>query len=69
MITSVIKIESVRLFSPNCCLFCLLFISDADSRMNTPSETSKPVKMESGDGETGTDYIAFESDFLITVII
>ncbi|XP_058040854.1 POU domain, class 2, transcription factor 1 isoform X1 [Ahaetulla prasina] len=26
----------------------------ADSRMNTPSETSKPVKMESGDGETGT---------------
>ncbi|XP_070606286.1 POU domain, class 2, transcription factor 1 isoform X3 [Erythrolamprus reginae] len=25
-----------------------------DSRMNTPSETSKPVKMESGDGETGT---------------
>ncbi|XP_078245943.1 POU domain, class 2, transcription factor 1 isoform X3 [Pogona vitticeps] len=26
----------------------------ADSRMNTPSETSKPVKMESGDGDTGT---------------
>ncbi|XP_034269907.1 POU domain, class 2, transcription factor 1 isoform X5 [Pantherophis guttatus] len=26
----------------------------ADSRMNTPSETNKPVKMESGDGETGT---------------
>ncbi|XP_053163289.1 POU domain, class 2, transcription factor 1 isoform X5 [Hemicordylus capensis] len=25
-----------------------------DSRMNTPSETSKPVKMESGDGDTGT---------------
>ncbi|XP_034269947.1 POU domain, class 2, transcription factor 1 isoform X9 [Pantherophis guttatus] len=54
MITSVIKIESVGLFSPNRCLFCLLFISDADSRMNTPSETNKPVKMESGDGETGT---------------
>uniref|UniRef100_A0A8D0DJN2 POU domain protein n=1 Tax=Salvator merianae TaxID=96440 RepID=A0A8D0DJN2_SALMN len=26
----------------------------ADSRMNTPSETGKPVKMESGDGDTGT---------------
>ncbi|XP_042313077.1 POU domain, class 2, transcription factor 1 [Sceloporus undulatus] len=26
----------------------------ADSRMNTPSETNKPVKMESGDGDTGT---------------
>ncbi|XP_061484004.1 POU domain, class 2, transcription factor 1 isoform X2 [Rhineura floridana] len=29
-------------------------VAAADSRMNTPSETSKPVKMESGDGDTGT---------------
>lgn len=31
--------------------------SNADSRMNTPSETSKPVKMESGDGDTGKNKI------------
>lgn len=59
------KKDSVSKIFFSVLIFTCGSVSNAESRMNTPSETSKPVKMESGDGDAGKTKVPFGKEWLL----